>query len=234
MLVFKSTGEPIKAGSQRSHAQSTKICDKLGFGCGHTNDPNKGHDDQGVTGALNKRHRLPRASLAASTTCSLAELVCSFLRRQSTGRGKLYNSHWGGEDDLSCLAPNAAESSKWKMREQRETPGHTMTPLCVHNSKLPALHATTLENFRKGKSVSNGCADDGHCLCQSSAGENNAKQDSCLWHQAERQTLISEGTGRRLSFRIPLKICLGQSMINANMQVPQIMPKVQTSPAGYQ
>lgn len=30
-----------------------------------------------------------------------------------------------------------------------------------------------------------------------------------------------------MSFPIPFKICLDQSMINANMQVPQIMDKVQ-------
>lgn len=32
-----------------------------------------------------------------------------------------------------------------------------------------------------------------------------------------------------MSVPIPLKICLEQSEINANMQVPQIMHKVQTA-----
>lgn len=50
-----------------------KICDKLGFGHGHISDQNKGHDYYflgGVTGALNKSHRLPRTS-----TCSLHHLL---------------------------------------------------------------------------------------------------------------------------------------------------------------
>lgn len=64
------------------------------------------------------------------------------------------------------------------MREQREMPRHTMTPFCEHTTRLPALHATTLANLRKGKSIIDGCADDGHCLYQSLEGEN--KQVSSL------------------------------------------------------
>lgn len=48
-------------GSQSSHAQSRKICGKLGFVYGHTNDQNKGHDDhfpEGAAGALNKKPQI--------------------------------------------------------------------------------------------------------------------------------------------------------------------------------
>ena len=92
----------------------------------------------------------------------------------------------------SLLLPsNAIEGSKGKMREQDGRLGsrgaqHPTALLCGHKLRFPALYATSLADFKKGKSIKGGSAGDGHCLHQSSVGKNSRKRVCYLGHQAER------------------------------------------------
>lgn len=101
MLLFKSTGEQGRIpGSQSSHAHPTAQSSVVNWFLAMATLMTKikammSISLRGLQEPWIKTTDHLGPSLTASTTCSLAELVCSFLRWHPTGRNKFYNSDWG-------------------------------------------------------------------------------------------------------------------------------------------
>lgn len=133
----------------------------------------------------------PGPSLTAFNTCSLAELDCPFLRRQSqleeesdiTGLGET-KVIWAAQLQMQ---QEPAEGRWGCKKEGQGTEKPSIPWSCSVGTRADFLccMAPLWQIFGKGKSIKGGCAGDGHCLYQSSEGNNNRKWVWYLWHQAE-------------------------------------------------